>query len=119
MDVSRFYPGQEVTVRGGQTGVLYARTWPSRKGPYRPHPATWFFLPDGACAVGLVVMNQPHEICDTDVAEAYGQREGTWPAPDRWLSPIERQQAYVAHMQGKPLPVLAPRTMTESADHIC
>lgn len=97
-------PGQEVVLTTGVRGVLYARTQPMRKR-FEPNvPATWYFLPDVCAAVGLVVMNQPREVAETDIAEVGPLHPGRWPSAQHRLSAAERQAVYVAHMSRRPLP---------------
>lgn len=102
---SQFNPGQEVTLRGGSRGVLYARlcTLGQRRQPERS--PSWFFIPDTCAAVGLVIMSQPHPVAEHEIASAGPIRAGTWPAPDYRLDTMMRQRVYVAAMQGQSLPV--------------
>jgi hypothetical protein len=83
--------------------VLYART---RHLTARANREGWYFLPDGAGAPGLVVLNQPRFICEQDIAGKIGAR----PGPSDYLTdPIQRQRVYVAHMRGDPLPIEVDR----------
>jgi len=101
---SAYLPGQEVRLASGVTGVLYARTWRIRRAHQSCRPATWYFLPDGAGASGLVVWSQPNEICESEVAWSGPVREGSWPASHYRLAQAQRQAVYVAHMQRRSLP---------------
>jgi hypothetical protein len=104
MSPSKLQPGQEVTLTSGTPGVLFARTWDIRKRTAHSDAPTWYFLPDNAGSVGLVVMSQPHEIAETEIALAHGLRPGRWPSPTHWLRDHERHAAYAAHMRKAPLP---------------
>lgn len=97
---SAYLPGDEVRLRDGLTGVLYSRT---RHLTARSNREGWYFLPDGAGAPGLVVLNQPRFICEQDIAGKIGARPGPWPS-GYLTDPIQRQRVYVAHMRGDPLP---------------
>ncbi len=100
-------PGREVRLRSGAIGVLFSRTSPIRKRFDPDAVPTWYFLPDSAAAVGLVVMGQPCEISEGTIAEIRGLRPGRWPSPTHRLSSSERQAVYVAHMKRAPLPELS------------
>lgn len=106
LEPSLFSPGDEVVLANGTTGVLYARTWQIRKGPPRERPATWFFLPDQAAAVGLVVLSQPVDVSESAVLCKTGRRHGLWPGKNYRLGASLRQAVYVAHMAGRELPAL-------------
>lgn len=97
---SAYRPGDEVRLRDGLTGVLYART---RHLTARANREGWYFLPDGAGAPGFVVLNQPRVIYEQDIAGKTGVRTGHWPG-GYLTDPIQRQRVYVAHMRGDPLP---------------
>lgn len=104
---SAYTPGQEVQLKDGTTGVLYARTWHlGRRASHSDEPS-WYFLPDNAAAVGLVVMSQPGEIRESMIAEGRAQRPGNWPPSRYWLTQPMREAVYVAHMQRRPLPLPA------------
>ena len=97
-------PGQEVTLHSGVRGVLYMRTRPlgRRRQPTSP---TWYFVPDGCAAVGVVVTCQPREIEENEVSFRGPVRPGNWPKNQDWLTDALRQAVYSAAMQGKPLPL--------------
>lgn len=97
-------PGLEVVLRDGSSGVLYARTWRLPKRAGQPQQPAWYFLPDDACAQGLVVYAQPHEVSEADIAATKGLRPGDWPAADYRLTTHQRQAVYVACMKRQPLP---------------
>ena len=104
-----FLPGQEVVLHTGTTGVLYARTQPTRRVSGAEHSETWYFLPDNAASSGLVVLSQPREVTAQDVASTTGVREGNWPPAEYRLSASQRQLVYVAHMKGQvPPPLCSP-----------
>lgn len=98
---SNFQPGDEVRLKDGMAGVLYAMT---RHATARRNAEGWYFLPDGAGASGLIVVNQPRTISERDITVKTGHRAGAWPT-DFLTDPIMRQRVYVAHMQRRPLPV--------------
>lgn len=101
---SNYQPGDEVRLKDGLSGVLYARTMHlTAKASQRRRREGWYFLPDGASASGLVVLNQPREISEQDIERKTGNRPGDWPS-EPMSDPIMRQRVYVAHMQGSALP---------------
>lgn len=100
--VAMFQPGDEVRLKGGATGVLFART---RNVAARRNQEGWFFLPDRSAASGLMVMSQPRTIDEGDIECKTGRRPGRWPT-DYLTDPIDRQRVYVAYMQGQALPEL-------------
>ena len=97
-------PGREVELTSGHRGVLYARTWAPRKRFSPAAAETWYFLPDVVGVAGVVVLAQPREISDVDVAKTGALRAGRWPSSTHWLDTRERQAVYAAHMQGRQLP---------------
>lgn len=101
---TQFMPGQEVRLVDGTRGVLFAKTHSRRRQPSTSDAPQWYFLPDGAAAVGLVVLRQPREISEAAIAEGLGMRAGVWPSPRFELHAWDRPAVYAAHMRGAALP---------------
>ena len=97
-----YHPGDEVTLKDGRTGLLYAFTQNSRNPLARDSRklANWFFIPDSVGVQGgVVVSNQPCTVSELDVDRVTGHRSGNWPEAGHVLGFEERQWVYVAAMR--------------------
>lgn len=96
-------PGDEVTLKDGRRGVLYAFTANSRNpcGRDANRPANWYFLPDQLGVTGVVVNSQPCTISELNIESKTGHRDGNWPEPGHVLGFEQKQRVYVDHMKGR------------------
>ena len=103
MQHDNYLPGDEVVLKDGRTGLLYAITQNSRNPLARDHskPANWFFIPDRVGTQGMVVTSQPCTVSELDVERRTGHRDGVWPEAGHILGFEERQRVYVMAMQEK------------------
>lgn len=103
MQTEIYQPGDEVTLKDGRTGLLYAYTQNSHNplGRDASRPANWYFLPDSVGTQGAVVVGQPCAVNEVDIGSKTGHRDGSWPAPGYVLGFEERQKVYVKHMKGR------------------
>ena len=101
MQHKNLQPGNEVTLKDGRKGVLYALTQNSSNPLARDcsRPANWYFLPDRVGTQGMAVICQPCTVSEMDIARQTGHRFGNWPAEVHVIGFEERQRVYVAAMQ--------------------
>ena len=95
-------PGDEVILKDGRKGVLYALTQSSRNPLARDssRTANWYFLPDRVGTHGAIVTSQPFTVSEMDIERRTGHRDGDWPAAGHVIGFEERQRVYVAHVKG-------------------
>ena len=98
-----YLPGDEVVLKDGRTGVLYALTQNSRNPLARDNSkhANWFFIPDRVGTQGMTVISQPCTVAEMDIDRLTGHRDGIWPKAWHVLGFEERQRVYVMAMQEK------------------
>lgn len=103
MQHDNYLPGDEVTLKDGRKGVLYALTQNSRNPLARDshRPANWYFLPDRVGTNGTVVTSQPCTVSVLDIERRTGHRDGVWPEVGHVIGFEERQRVYVAAMRGE------------------
>jgi len=95
-------PGDEVVLKDGRQGVLYALTQNGRNPLARDssRPANWYFLPDRVGTQGMAVISQPCTVSVLDIERRIGHRAGIWPEVGHVLGFVEKQRVYVSHMKG-------------------
>lgn len=101
MQHETYLPGNEVVLKDGRQGVLYALTQNGRNPLARDshRPANWYFLPDNIGTQGMTVISQPCTVSELDIDRRTGHRDGIWPEVGHLLGFEEKQRVYVAAMR--------------------
>lgn len=103
MPHTTYQPSDEVVLKDGRTGLLFALT-PNSCNPLARdsgRKANWYFIPDHIGTQGRVVTSQPCTISEIDVERVTGHRGGDWPEAGHALGFEERQRVYVVAMRGE------------------
>ena len=97
-----YLPGDEVVLKDGRSGLLFALTPNSRNPLARDsgRKANWYFIPNHIGTQGMVVTSQPCAVSVLDIERFTGHRDGNWPEAGHVLGFEERQRVYVAAMRG-------------------
>lgn len=87
MQQESYLPGDEVALKDGRKGVLYALTQNSRNPLARDsrRSANWYFLPDRVGTQGMTAISQPCTVSALDIKRRTGHRAGSGQLPGMFL----------------------------------